>query len=449
MTSIHYLIIGNGAAGVSAAEVIRQRDKRGRITILTDEPYLLYSRPGIAYVINGQVTPEKIITRQASFYKEHRFELKMQRVVQLDVLGQHAHLQNGEIIDYDVALLATGAQAVPPPFPGGDLEGVITFDNLDDAKRVIKLGRKARAAVVVGGGITAMELAEGLVHQKTKTHLLQRGRSIWHRLFNEQESAIIEAQIRHEGIEIHYQEEIKSVVAKRGKVAGVALTSGKELACQIVGVAIGVRPNIKLVKGSALKLDRGVLVNEFMQSSHPTLFAAGDVAQVYDHWTEAYHLDVLWPSAINEGRAAGYGMVDMAHGRQLQYRYQKGSPFNAAMLFGVHLTVIGQVGSGSPKEDAEELSYLSRGASNVWTAPFVSSSRSAWDQNGSHSVRLVVSGGKLMGALLMGNQNLADPLRVMIEEGTDVSRYEADLLAEDGDLPALILHIWQQTKQSG
>ncbi|MBE2225503.1 MAG: NAD(P)/FAD-dependent oxidoreductase [Anaerolineae bacterium] len=441
-----YLIIGNGAAGLSAAEAIRQRDPQGRITIITNEPHLFYSRPGIAYLVLGEVSEKQLISRQASFYRENRLELLHAHVVELNLAQQTISLENGKRLAYDVLLLATGSTAVPASFPGGDLQGVLTFDTLNDAREVIKRGRKAKTAVVVGGGITALELAEGLRHQGAKTHLLQRGRRIWSRLFDEMESAIIEEQIRHEKIEIHYHENITEVVGKRGKVASVKLESGASLKCQVVGVAIGVRPNVGLVNGLPVNQDQGILVNPYLQSNVPTLFAAGDVAQVYDRWTQAYHLDILWPSAISEGRAAGHNMVEIANGRSPNLSYQKGTPFNAALLFGVHVTIMGRM--GQQVDAGENVSHLSRGSSHVWTAPFTTRTQSAWDKKGPHSVRLVVANGRIVGALLMGNQALADPLRDLIEQEIDISEYEADLFRENGRLPEIILEIYQ-TKQSG
>jgi NAD(P)H-nitrite reductase large subunit len=432
----YYLIIGNGAAGVSAAEVIRRRDPTGRITIITDEPYPMYSRPGIAYYLLGQVSDTQLYTRTPSFYRDHRFDLRTSRVTRLDIPRQTATLTDGQQLGYDVALLATGSTAVPATFPGGDLDGVVTFDTLDDAKNVLRRARRARQAVVVGGGITAMELAEGLHHQGVRTHFLQRKDRIWPRLFDERESAIVAAQIRHEGIHLHFQEEVAEVIGRRGKVAGVRLQNGPELKCQLVGVAIGVRPNLALVRDQPVEQDRGVLVNLYLQSSQPTLFAAGSVAQVYDRWTDSYQVDSLWPSAINEGRAAGYNMVDVARGLPPSYAYEKGTPFNAALLFGLHLTVIGRVGGSMRDGEGETLSYLSRGSSQVWTMPFEEQVRSAWDQKGPNSVRVVLNGGRIVGALLLGNQALADPLRHLIEHEVDISPLAGELMA--GRFDALI-----------
>lgn len=448
MTS-HYLIIGNGAAGVSAAETIRQHDQNGRITLVSDEPYPMYSRPGIAYYLLDQVSETQLISRQPSFYQKHRFDLIFGRVAGLDLAAHTAHLENGKTIPYDVLLLATGARATPPPFPGGQLEGVVTLDTLDNAKKIVAYGRKSKSAVVVGGGITAMELAEGLHHQGVKTHFLQRGTRLWPRLFDERESSIVEQQIKQEGIHLHYNEEIAEAVGKNGRLTAVKLQSGKEISCQMIGVAIGVKPNMELVKNLPIEQNQGILVNRYMQSNHPTLFAAGDVAQAYDRWTQKPQLDILWPSAIQTGRAAGQNMVAVANGRSPHHPYEKGSPFNAALLFGVHITVIGRIGteSGHKTQEAEELSHLSRGASQVWTAPFLTNYRSAWDKKGNHSVRMTMEAGKAVGALLMGNQELADPMRQLIENQVVLPDPET-LLNSGSQLPHALLTAWRNWHQS-
>ena len=442
--SKHYLIIGNGAAGVSAAEVIRQRDAAARITILTDEPYPMYSRPGIAYILNGQVPAEQIIARRPSFYTEHHFDLRVGRATSLDTARQQVTLNGGSVLAYDVVLVATGAAATAAPFPNNDLAGIVTFDKLDDARHILELTRKAKRAVIVGGGITAMELAEGIARQGVKTHFLQRGDRLWPRLLNKNESDIIEHQIKHEGIHLHYKEEIAEAIGKKGQVVGVKLKSGQQLACDILGVAIGVKPNLDLVKGTPVEIKQGILVNQHLQSNIPTLFAAGDTAQVYDRWTQSHQLDILWPSAIQEGRAAGYNMVDVAHGRPPSHIYQKGSPFNAAMLFGIHMTAMGQISDHRDSDALQEAAHLSRGSSFIWTTPFAATVHSAWDRQGPHSIRLAMDRGRVIGALILGYQELADPLRTLIEHSVDVSAYEDAILNSGHNLPQTIARIWRE-----
>lgn len=445
--SRHYVIVGNGAAGVSAAEVIRQRDHAGRITIFSDEPYRMYSRPGIAYFLLNQISESQIMARRDSFYRDNGLDLQFKRVAGIDPAGQILRLENGQTVPYDTLLLATGAKATPPSFPGKELEGLLTLDTLDNAKKIIQASRKAKASVVIGGGITAMELAEGLHHQGLHTHLLQRGDRMWPRLFDARESAIIEHQIQQEGIHLHFNEEISEAYGKNGQVTGVKLQSGKEIKCQLVGVAIGVKPNMQLMKGLPIEQNQGVLVNDFMQSSLPTIFAAGDVAQAVDRWTKKPQLDILWPTAIDTGRVAGYNMVEVAHGRSGRALYHKNSPFNAALLFGVHITVIGRVGVDPGRSNTEEVAHLSRGSSQIWTSPFITNYRSAWDKNGSNSIRVVMEENRIVGALLMGNQNLADPLRQLIENQVPITDSES-LVKSDTHLPKALLTFWRSWHQS-
>lgn len=144
-------------------------------------------------------------------------------------------------------------------------------------------------------------------------------------------------------------------------------------------------------------------------------------------------------------------MVDVARGDAPTYRYQKGSPFNAALLFGLHLTVIGRVGDSAGRaeaDDAVKLSSMSRGSSRVWTAPFSSSYRSAWDRSGENSVRVAVGGGRIVGALVLGNQDMADPLRQLIEQSIDVSAFESELLSSNGHrLSQALLQAWRESNK--
>jgi NAD(P)H-nitrite reductase large subunit len=381
------------------------------------------------------------------FYAKHKIDLCFVSAERIEVDSKRVITKERQIFAYDVLLLATGASAVPPPFPGSELDGVVTFDTLADANEIIAKCRRAKSAIVAGGGITALELAEGLNRQGVKTTLLQRKGRIWPRLFDDKESAIVAEAVRHEGIKVIFNEEITEINGKKGRVQSVKLKSDNELKCQIVGVAIGVRPSLALVRDTTIRTDRGIPVDPYLQTSVPGIFAAGDVAQVLDRWTGKYNLDVLWPSAINEGRAAGYNMVDAANGIAPTHLYQKGSPFNAALLCGIHLTVIGHVGS-QDDGTTDEFQHLSRGSSSVWTSPFSKSYRSAWDSKGPNSLRIVISDGKIAGALILGDQQMADPLRELIENEVDIAEHQSELLSAGDNLPKMLLAIWQKAQRS-
>lgn len=423
---MNYLIIGNGAAGITAAETIRQHDPRGEITILSAEPSLMYSRPGLAYVISGEIPPQQVIARTREWYADLRLQLVHGRAQSLDVQNRLVMLVDGRVLPYHKLLIATGARAVPAPYPGGDLDGVVYLDTLEGTKELLKKARRGKRGVVIGGGITALEMVEGLAQRGVDTHYFLRRDRLWSQVFNEAESRLLAEKMHHHGVHIHTNIEATEILGNwRQKVRAARLKNGAEFKCDLFAVAIGVKPQLELVKNTPIQTDRAILVNEHMQSNIPYVYAAGDCAQVYDRWSGQHLLDVLWPSAIAEGRTAALNMVGQTA------PYVKGIPFNACLLFGLHITIIGQI-SPDPKaqDDFAEIQHLSRGSSEVWYT-FPRHYQSAWAKSGPHTLRLALGGGNghgreghgrtIVGALIMGEQTLADPLRALIEKQVDAT----------------------------
>jgi NAD(P)H-nitrite reductase large subunit len=396
----------------------------------------MYSRPGLAYVIIDAVSDQQVVARTEAWYAQERIGLVYGRAVRLEAADRRLVLDDGRAPNYDRLLIATGARAVAPPYPGAHLEGVVYLDTLAGTRDLLRQVRTARRAVVIGGGITALELAEGLAHHKVETHYFVRKRGLWSAVFNETESALLEARLRGHGVHLHYDTEITEILPDgHDRVAGVRLANGQVFACDLLGAAIGVKPQLELAKGTDLRVDRGLLVDEYLQTNLPDVYAAGDCAQVFDRWTGQHMLDVLWPTAIAAGRAAG---ANMAGARQ---PYVKGVPFNACLLFGLHITAIGQLGTRRD-DDAEVLQHTSRGFSEIWaTRPH--SYGSAWSQDGPNSLRLVLSGDRLAGALVVGKQTLADPLRALIEAEADISRIRPQLAAGGPALGQALLQLWR------
>jgi NAD(P)H-nitrite reductase large subunit len=301
------------------------------------------------------------------------------------------------------------------------LKGVVYLDTLDGTLALMKQAKRRRRAVVIGGGITAIEMTEGLAHHGVDTHYFIRRDQLWSKVFNETEANLLEKRMRDHHITIHYNTEAVEILGDRkGRVRAVRLNDGREFKCDIVGVAIGVKPQIDLAKNTPIEIDRAILVNEFMQSSQRNIYAAGDCAQVYDRWTRQHMLDILWPSAVAEGHAAALNMC----GRQQSY--QKGSPFNACLLFGLHITTMGQINPRQEDDDPEILQYLSRGSSEVWYT-YQRHYASAWSDEGESTLRLVLDGDFLVGALIVGEQSAADPIRYIIENRINFREIHPDL----------------------
>lgn len=441
----NYLIIGNGAAGATAAETIRQHDPYGAITILAAEPYPMYSRPGLAYVISGEIPPSQVIARTREWYGDLRLTLVHGRAHTIDVHTQSVTLADGRVFPYHKLLMATGARAVPAPYPGGDLDGVVYLDTLEGTKALLKKssrglrGRRLRAAVI-GGGITALEMVEGLAQRGVDTHYFLRRDRLWGQVFNDAESGLLAGKMHHHGVHIHTNTEAAEILGNwRHKVRAVRLKTGEEFKCNLFGVAIGVRPQLDLVHNTPIQTDRAILVNDTMQSSVPNVYAAGDCAQVYDRWSGQHLLDVLWPSAIAEGQAAALNMVGQPT------PYTKGIPFNACLLFGLHITIIGQISPDrQARDDFEEIQHLSRGSSEVWYT-FPRSYQSAWSASGPHTLRLALDGTRIVGALIIGEQTLADPLRDLIERQVDAASLLPHLQSSRERLRRQIINLWQNS----
>jgi len=444
-----YLILGNGAAGATAAEEIRRLDPRGEITLVGAERYPMYSRPGLAYLILDEIPERQVLARSSQWYAELDLRLLHGTASRLDVRAQRVQLADGLVLGYDRLLIATGARAADLPLAqaGPAPEGIVYLDTLDGTKELLKRAKRARRGVVVGGGITALEMAEGFAHQKVETHYFVRRNTIWSTVFNQTESDLLAARMRAHGVHIHYGAEVAAPLADRhGRLTGVKLTSGEVFNCDLLGVGIGVRPQIDLARGTPIQVDKAILVNEYLETSVPGVYAAGDCAQMWNPWTQSYTLDVLWPTAVAAGRTAGRNLAGQHEA------YARSTPFNACLLFGMHVAAIGQLGNLRDEPEAEVIQLLSRGSSEIWaTRPAGYSS--AWSQSGADTLRLTLSNNRLVGALVIGNQNLADVLRDLIELQVDLSPLRPYLEAGSGaalrsaaPLPEMITKFWQLTR---
>lgn len=422
----HYVVVGSGVAGLSAAEVLRERDPGATISLIYEEPHSFYSRPGLAYLLADLVPEEQLFARTQAELRDLRLNWIHARAAQLLPEAHQVVLSNGQGLTYDRLLIATGSTAVPPDFPGGDLAGVVKFDNLDDARRILKLAGRGRTAVVIGGGITALELVEGLRARGVRTHYFLRGDRYWANVLDEAESHIVEERLKAEGVVIHYRTEIKAALGRK-TLAGVETTTGEKLPCHILGVAIGVRPRLELAQPAKLKLDRGILVDEFLRTSAPDVFAAGDVAQVRDPRSGRAILDTLWSTALAQGRAAGANMAGD------KVPYVKQVALNVTQLAGLMTTIIGAVGSGGRDQDQVT---ISRGNSEAWS--LLPQAQVIIEKHDVNRVRLLVGERTLVGAVVMGDQTLSRPLHRLIAEQADITPIRAALVANPASAITLI-----------
>jgi NAD(P)H-nitrite reductase large subunit len=431
-----YAIIGTGAAGVMAAEAIRSVDAAGEITLLGDDPNGFYSRPGLAYYLTGEVDQKQLFPYPAEAWKQLNVRFLRGRVTKIFPNEHELSIEVDAVkratqtLAYDRVLIASGSTAVKLQAPGAQLEGVVKLDHLDDAKRMLSLIRKTRTAVVVGGGITALELVEGLASRRVKVHYFLRDSRYWGNVLDEAESRIVEHRLKEEGVQIHFNTELAEIIGNGKKVTGVKTADGKHIRCEMLAYAIGIKPRIDLAKDAGIACDRGILADQCLQTNLPDIFAAGDAAQVFDPASGRSILDSLWSPAREQGYAAGLNMA----GRRTVY--VKKVPFNVTRLAGLTTTIIGTVGQGHNSD----VVGIARGDSETWRQiPDAIVAQGGFDVN---HLRLMVGEKTIVGAILMGDQKLSQPLEKIILGGADITPIRSQLLAPNAPIANIVAEFW-------
>lgn len=433
---MRYVIIGSGVAGMAAVEAIRSVDGVGEVVMVSEDPHGYYSRPGLAYYLTGELPDKALYLRSREDAKKLKLTFLNARATRI-LRAEHAlELDGGKSrLAYDKLLIAVGAQAVPLQVPGANLQGVVKLDHMNDARSILNLAKRGRTAVVVGGGITALELTEGLLARGMKVIYLLRGDRYWANVLDPLESQIVEKRLVEEGVTLHHHADLAEILGRGGKVAGVRLKDGQAIRCDLLAYAIGIRPRMELVAETGLDFERGILVDEHLQTSDPNIFAAGDVAQAFDPLSGRAVLDSLWNPAREQGEAAGLNMA----GRRTAYL--KSAPFNVTRLAGLTTTIIGAVGHGRD----EDVLGIARGDSETWRdLPHALVAQGGFDVN---HMRLLIGERTLIGAVLIGDQALSWPLQKMVAGGADISSIRDKLLAPNAPIADLIAAYWMEWRK--
>lgn len=427
----NYVIVGTGVSGIAAAEAIRSQDAQANITFIGDDPFGYYSRPGLAYYLTREIDEKLIYPYSAEDFKRLNARFIRQKAVMVDEKEHQVKLANGQMTTYERLLLAPGSAAIPLNIPGVMLEGVVKLDHLEDARKIVRLAKKARTAVVVGGGITALELAEGLASQNLKVHLLMRTQHYWSNVLDEVESEIVENCLKKKSITLHPCTELAEIHAKNGRVASVRLKSGEIIQCGMVAYAIGVQPRLSPAQQSGIACERGILVDACLRTSAPDVFASGDAAQIQDPISGRKVLNSLWHPAREQGRIAGLNMT----GQNLIY--QKTMPLNVTRLGGLTTTIIGSVGTG---KDGEPLT-IARGDSETWRdVPDAIIAQGGFDIN---HIRVMVGRKTIVGAILIGDQKLSPALQEIVRSGIDISSIRGQLITPAAPIADVIARFWE------
>jgi len=438
-----YVLIGMGVAAISALESIRSIDDQGEIFIISDDPYGYYSRPGLAYYLTGELEEKQLYPYQKEDFLRLRAQFIRGRVVKVDPEERQVVLEDGTFFAYDRLLIATGAQAAPLKIPGAELRGVHKLDHLADARAMLGNARRGGTAIVTGGGITAIEIAEGLAARGMKVHYVMRSHRYWPSVLEEAESEIVESLLARDNIQIYRKSELAEIVGRNGRVVGARLADGRSLKAELAAFAIGVSPRIALAQQLGLRCERGILVNEYMETSLADIYAAGDVAQVFDPASSKHLLDSLWGPALEQGRTAGLNMA----GRKTPY--QKSAALNITRLGGLTVTIIGAVSLPASSGDfagENDLCSIARGDSETWRQlPDCIIAQSGFDVN---RLRLVIGEKHILGAVVMGDQKLSASLQKIIRQKVEITSIREHLLAPQAPLADVLVQFVHRTQIS-
>jgi NAD(P)H-nitrite reductase large subunit len=427
-----HLLIGAGPAAVAAAEAVRGADERAEITIVAADPHGYYSRPGLAYHLAAELPERRLFPTTREDLAGLRVGLVRDRVAAIDRPARRVALASGGALAYDRLLIATGSQAVPARVPGAELDGVVKLDDLEDARDIVRRCGRGRRAVVVGGGITALEIAEGLRARGVQVHYLMRQERYWRNVLSEPESRLVEDSLRREGMHIHHFTELAGIVGRGGRVAAAETTDGARIPCDIVAVAIGVRPRIGLAEEAGLACGRGITVDQYLRSSDEHIFVAGDAAETLDAATGHRTMEVLWNTAVAKGRVAGLNMAT-----EPVQPYEKHVPLNITRLAVHKTTIIGTVGNGEDRD----LETLARGDSQTWSELGPAALVEALTEDA--RVRLELGERTILGAVVMGDQTLSHPLQDLVGARVDVGAIAADLREREAAVADIVGGFWE------
>jgi len=397
-----HVIIGNSAAGIGAVEGIRQVDKQGEITIITNEPYHTYSRPLISYFLLGKVTEDGMKYRGGSFYKDNNCTLLTNTAVTQIDAAKKVVLSDGKKIPYDKLLVATGSSPFVPPFDGLDtVKNKCTFMSLDDAKKLETMLGKDKRVLIIGAGLIGLKCAEG-IHKRVKhITVLDLAPRILSSILDDDGAKIVQKHIESEGVEFKLAASVKSF-----KNNTAVFENGETIDFDVLVLAVGVRPNTALLNVIA-KIERGIVVNEKSETSALDIYAAGDCTQTLDVSSGQSKIMALLPNAYMQGECAGVNMAGGAAGAANGACFDKAIPMNAIGFFGLHIITAGNY------------------TGDVYTK----------NSNGNYK-RLFYSDNKLNGYMLIGDVDKAGIYTSLIRERTPLDTIDFALVCEKPGLMA-------------
>lgn len=398
MEQTKYLIVGNSAAAVGTIEGIRQFDTEGSILVVSAEPYHTYSRPLISYLLLGKTDSERMKYRPDDFYKDNGVECLLGKTaVKIEAHDHIVTLNSGEEIKYEKLLIATGSRPFVPDLPGIEsVKNKFTFMSLDDAKALDAAVTPTSRVLILGAGLIGLKCAEGIHRKAAEITVVGRTNRILRSIIDETASDMIKSHIESKGIKFHLSDSVESLAP--GKAT---FKSGDVIEFDILVTALGVQPNVELVKDAGGAVVKGIRTNERCETTLSDIYAAGDCSESHDITTDTDKVIALLPNAYMQGEVAG---INMAGGTEV---YDKAMPMNAIGFFGLHIVTAGSY-------DGEA---------------YIQKTDKAYK-------KLVYADDLLKGFIMLGNVERAGIYTSLIREKTPLSEIDFELIKEKPQLMA-------------
>lgn len=329
---MQYVIIGNSTAAVAAAEQIRRNDGKGKITMISDEPYHTYGRPLTSYYLLGKTDAERMKYRPSDFYERNRIDtIFSKRVEKIDAEKKKVLLSDGKKIGYDKLLVATGSRPFNPPMEGiGSVSCKFNFMTFDDALALENVLSPDKRVLIIGAGLIGLKCLEGIADRVREVAVVDMADRVLPSILDEYGASLVRHELEEHKATFYLSDSVQKF---EGNTA--YLKSGKEIAFDILVVAVGVRPNVELVKDAGGKVGRGILTDDRQETSLKDVYAAGDCTESYDITAQTSRILALLPNAQFQGACAG---ANMAGG---EVHFTNAVPMNAIGFFGSHILTAG------------------------------------------------------------------------------------------------------------
>ncbi|MDA8639494.1 NAD(P)/FAD-dependent oxidoreductase [Flavobacteriaceae bacterium] len=344
------IIIGNGIAGITTARHIRKKSNKP-ILIISKESKYFFSRTALMYVYMGHLKWEHTQPYESHFWKKNKLNLLQETVTNIDSENKKITLSNESILSYDSLVLATGS--IPNKFgwPGENHKGVQGLYSKQDLENLESLSASIQEAVIVGGGLIGIELAEMLHSRGKKVTFLVREKSFWNNVLPKQDSKIINEHILSHGIDLRLDTNLEEIIAdENGRVKLVRTDKGDLISCQFVGLTAGVKPNVEFIKQTNIATNRGILVNKYLETNQPGVYAIGDCAEQKEPQPGRRSIEAVWYT----GRMMGETLAQTLTGTKTEYN--PGNWFNSAKFFDIEYQTYGLV-SAHPEDNEKHFHW--------------------------------------------------------------------------------------------